>query len=261
MRAITAMGRKAAAFQLDVSNVATFKSFAEGLRETLRQTWQRDTFDYLVNNAGHGDMALIAETTEAQFDKLVGVHFKGVFFLTQALLPLIADGGRIVNLSSGLTRIAYPGFSAYSAPRVARAVAVIRAEFAKPLPVDQLAAIAGMSPSAFHHHFRNVTSMTPLQFQKRLRLLEARRLLLADGVTASSAAFAVGYQSVSQFTRDYRRMFGLPPVRETVTARQARVASVAPEESQIRQLAPNAHRNDTFTMRAIAVSAPPPYTF
>lgn len=112
-----------------------------------------------------------------------------------------------------------------AAPRVARAVAVIRAEFAKPLPVDQLAAIAGMSPSAFHHHFRNVTSLSPLQFQKRLRLTEARRLLLSDGVTASSAAFAVGYQSVSQFTRDYRRMFGLPPVRETVIARRAKTSS------------------------------------
>jgi NAD(P)-dependent dehydrogenase (short-subunit alcohol dehydrogenase family) len=112
---IVAMGCKAIALQLDVSDVSAFKPFAEHLRTALRKTWQHDTFDHLVNNAGHGDMASIAETTEAQFDKLVNVHFKGVFFLTQALLPLIADGGRIVNLSSGLTRISFPGFSVYSA--------------------------------------------------------------------------------------------------------------------------------------------------
>jgi AraC-like DNA-binding protein len=103
--------------------------------------------------------------------------------------------------------------------RVARAVAVLRAEFTQPLRVACLAAVAGMSPSSFHQHFRTVTSLSPLQFQKQLRLIEARRLMLSDGVSSSSAAFAVGYESVSQFTRDYGRMFGLPPVRETKAAR------------------------------------------
>jgi AraC-like DNA-binding protein len=103
--------------------------------------------------------------------------------------------------------------------RVARAVAVLRAEFTQPLRVARLAAVAGMSPSSFHQHFRTVTSLSPLQFQKQLRLIEARRLMLSDGVTSSSAAFAVGYESVSQFTREYARMFGLPPVRETKAAR------------------------------------------
>jgi NAD(P)-dependent dehydrogenase (short-subunit alcohol dehydrogenase family) len=74
----------------------------------LRETWSRETFDHLVNNAGHGDYALIGQTSEAQFDGLVDVHFKGVFFLTQALLPLLADGGRIVNLSSGSPAPAIP---------------------------------------------------------------------------------------------------------------------------------------------------------
>jgi AraC-like DNA-binding protein len=110
--------------------------------------------------------------------------------------------------------------------RVARAVAVLRAEFAQPLPVERLAALAGMSLSSFHQHFRAVTSLSPLQFQKQLRLIEARRLMLAEGMSASSAAFAVGYESVSQFTREYGRMFGLPPVRETETARhRARAAA------------------------------------
>jgi AraC-like DNA-binding protein len=105
------------------------------------------------------------------------------------------------------------------AQRVARAVAVLRAEFARPVPVERLAAVAGMSPSSFHQHFRAVTSLSPLQFQKQLRLIEARRLMLSEGVTASSAAFAVGYESVPQFTREYGRMFGLPPVRDTEAAR------------------------------------------
>jgi AraC-like DNA-binding protein len=106
------------------------------------------------------------------------------------------------------------------ASRVARAVAVLRADYAQPLPVERLAAVAGMSPSSFHQHFRAITSLSPLQFQKQLRLIEARRRMLADGVTVSVAAFAVGYESVSQFTREYRRMFGQPPARETGQARR-----------------------------------------
>jgi AraC-like DNA-binding protein len=110
--------------------------------------------------------------------------------------------------------------------RVARAVAVLRNEFRQSLRVDRLAAIAGMSASSFHHHFRAVTSLSPLQFQKQLRLIEARRLMTAEGMTASSAAFAVGYESVSQFTREYARMFGLPPARDTGEIRNSRVAAV-----------------------------------
>ena len=87
------------------------------LARALRRTWDRDTFDHLINNAGHGEFAIIGETTERQFDGLFDVHVKGVFFLVQTLLPLIADGGRIVNFSSGLTRVSYPGFSAYAAAK------------------------------------------------------------------------------------------------------------------------------------------------
>jgi NAD(P)-dependent dehydrogenase (short-subunit alcohol dehydrogenase family) len=128
---ITAMGRKAIALQLDTGNTAAFAAFAESLRTALRDTWHRDTVDHLVNNAGHGDYALIGQTTEAQFDGLVNVHFKGVYFLTQALLPLIADGGRIVNLSSGLTRVSYPGYAAYAA--VKGAVEILTVYMAKEL--------------------------------------------------------------------------------------------------------------------------------
>lgn len=114
---IEAHGRKAVALQLDVSKVASFPAFAGTLRDSLRQVWGRDSFDHLVNNAGHGEFAPVSETTEAQFDGLFDVHVKGVFFLVQALLPLIADGGRIVNFSTGLTRFSYAGFAAYAAAK------------------------------------------------------------------------------------------------------------------------------------------------
>ncbi|WP_323844877.1 SDR family NAD(P)-dependent oxidoreductase [Microbulbifer magnicolonia] len=108
-------GARAAALQLDTGDSAGFAAFAEQLRELLQSHWQRYQFDYLVNNAGIGIHTPFAETSEAQFDQLMNIHFKGVFFLTQRLLPLIADGGRIVNLSSGLARFSLPGYSAYAA--------------------------------------------------------------------------------------------------------------------------------------------------
>lgn len=111
---IEKLGRRAVALQLDVAIAATFSKFVAQVREELQKRWQRDRLDYLVNNAGVGAHASFAETTEAQFDELVNVHLKGPFFLTQKLLPLLADGGRIINISSGLTRFAYPGYSAYA---------------------------------------------------------------------------------------------------------------------------------------------------
>jgi NAD(P)-dependent dehydrogenase (short-subunit alcohol dehydrogenase family) len=97
-----------------VADVRNFPGFAAALRTALSGTWGRERFDFLVNNAGTGVHTPFAETTEAQFDQMVDIHLKGVFFLTQALLPLIADGGRIVNLSSGLARFALPGYAAYA---------------------------------------------------------------------------------------------------------------------------------------------------
>lgn len=147
---IEAMGRKAAAFQLDTGDISTFPAFVEALRTALKDKWQRDTFDHLVNNAGHGEYAMLADTTEAQFDGLVNVHFKGVFFLTQALLPLIADGGRIVNLSSGLTRISAAGFSAYSA--VKGAIEVLSVYMAKELGARGIA-VNTVAPGAIETDF------------------------------------------------------------------------------------------------------------
>lgn len=119
---IQQMGAKAVALQLNVSDIAGFNDFADRVRQALKANWQRETFDYLVNNAGTGINASFAETTEAQFDELLNVQFKGPFFLTQRLLPLIENGGRILNVSTGLARFALPGFGAYAAMKGAMEV-------------------------------------------------------------------------------------------------------------------------------------------
>lgn len=111
---VEARGRKAVALPLDVADAASFAAFARTLRASLRDVWDRDRLDFLVNNAGIGVHAPFAETTEQQFDALLNVHLKGPFFLTQRLLPLLADGGRIVNVSTGLARFTFPGASAYA---------------------------------------------------------------------------------------------------------------------------------------------------
>jgi NAD(P)-dependent dehydrogenase (short-subunit alcohol dehydrogenase family) len=107
-------GGKAVALNLDVSQSSSFLAFASELKSALRKKWGREDFDYLINNAGMGIHASFAETTEAQFDELMNAHFKGAFFLTQRLLPLIRDGGRILNVSSGLARFSTPGYIAYA---------------------------------------------------------------------------------------------------------------------------------------------------
>jgi NAD(P)-dependent dehydrogenase (short-subunit alcohol dehydrogenase family) len=114
VREIEGLGRRAVALPLDVAHSGSFPAFAEEVKAALGRVWQRERFDHLVNNAGIGIHAAFAETTEAQFDTLLDIHLKGPFFLTQALLPLIADGGRIVNISTGLARFALPGHAAYA---------------------------------------------------------------------------------------------------------------------------------------------------
>jgi NAD(P)-dependent dehydrogenase (short-subunit alcohol dehydrogenase family) len=116
VREVEALGRKAAGFRLDTGDLRAFDAFVAEVRKTL-ESWGRDRFDYLVNNAGNSQHINIDKVTEADFDAVVNVHFKGVYFLTQKLLPLINDGGRIVNVSSGLTRVAMPGSSVYGAAK------------------------------------------------------------------------------------------------------------------------------------------------
>jgi NAD(P)-dependent dehydrogenase (short-subunit alcohol dehydrogenase family) len=135
---VAAGGRRAVALPLDVGVSAGFAAFATQVRETLAKHWKRERFNFLINNAGIGIHASLADTTEAQFDELMNIHFKGVFFLTQKLLPLIVDGGRIVNLSSGLTRFALPGYSAYASMK--GAIEVLTHYMAKELGSRRIAA-------------------------------------------------------------------------------------------------------------------------
>ncbi|MHB8209011.1 SDR family NAD(P)-dependent oxidoreductase [Mucilaginibacter sp.] len=107
-------GQKAVALQLSAGDTKTFDAFFSQVKTVLKDTFGADKFDFLINNAGIGIHASFAETTEEQFDELMNIHFKGVFFLTQKALPLINDGGRIINLSSGLARFSNPGYAAYA---------------------------------------------------------------------------------------------------------------------------------------------------
>ncbi|TCD26415.1 SDR family oxidoreductase [Pedobacter psychrodurus] len=113
--AINRNGGKAVALQLDSSKTNTFNDFATRIAQVIKKDWNRESFDYLVNNAGIAQRALIKDTTEEIFDELVNTNFKGVFFLTQKLIPLINDGGQIINISSGLARFAFPGVAVYGA--------------------------------------------------------------------------------------------------------------------------------------------------
>jgi AraC-like DNA-binding protein len=111
--------------------------------------------------------------------------------------------------------------------RTARAISWLRANFARPLHMDELASVARMGVSTLHHQFRALTTMSPLQYQKQLRLQTARQRMLMDGLDASSAAYEVGYESVSQFSREYSRLFGQPPIRDIKALRDSNVAEVS----------------------------------
>ena len=104
---IKANGGKAIALQLDTSQTGSFVAFAEEVSQILRKEWGRDNFDYLVNNAGIAQRTLIKDTTEDMFDELVNVNFKGVFFLTQKLIPIMIDGGQVINISSGASPLCF----------------------------------------------------------------------------------------------------------------------------------------------------------
>jgi NAD(P)-dependent dehydrogenase (short-subunit alcohol dehydrogenase family) len=148
--AIKETGAKAVALQLDTANTSTFDSFVAQVKQSLQDTWQTERVDFLVNNAGTGIYAAFADTTEAEFDHLMNVHVKGVFFLTQKLLPLINDGGRIVNISSGLARFTLPGYAAYGSMK--GAVEVLTRYMAKELGSRQIA-VNTVAPGAISTDF------------------------------------------------------------------------------------------------------------
>lgn len=119
VEAIETKGQKAVALQLDVSNAASFSTFTGKVKTALYEHWGRADFDYLINNAGTGVFKNYMDTTEEEFNRMVNEHIKAPFFLSQTLLAVLKDGGRILNVSSGLTRMAFPGFSAYAIMKAA----------------------------------------------------------------------------------------------------------------------------------------------
>jgi NAD(P)-dependent dehydrogenase (short-subunit alcohol dehydrogenase family) len=149
IRDIEAMGQRAAAIRLDTGDIRSFDAFVAEVRKALRG-WVQERFDYLVNNAGNSLHVDFGKTTEAQFDEIVNVHFKGVYFLTQKLLPLMNDGGRIVNISSGLARIALPVTSVYGAAK--GAVEVLTRYLAKELGPRRITANV-VAPGAIQTDF------------------------------------------------------------------------------------------------------------
>jgi NAD(P)-dependent dehydrogenase (short-subunit alcohol dehydrogenase family) len=147
---IASIGAQAVALQLDTANTKTFDGFVEQVKQSLQDKWQTDRFDFLVNNAGIGIHASFADTTEDDFDRLMNIHVKGVFFLTQKLLPLINDGGRIVNISSGLARFTLPGYATYASMK--GAVEVLTRYMAKELGPRQIA-VNTIAPGAIATDF------------------------------------------------------------------------------------------------------------
>lgn len=143
-------GAAAAALQLDTTESVGFASFRERLGVTLQDVWNRDSFDYLVNNAGTGVFKPFLETTEEELDRMFAVHLKGVFFLTQTLLPLMEDDGRVLNVSSGLARFTLSGYSAYASMK--GAVEVLTRYLAKELGPRGIA-VNAIAPGAIETDF------------------------------------------------------------------------------------------------------------
>ena len=187
---IESLGRRAAALQLDTGDVASFEAFAASLRDTLKTNWDRETIDYLVNNAGIGLHVPFAEATEADFDRLTNIHFKGVFFLTQKLLPLMNDGGKIVNLSSGLARFAYPGASIYGSLK--GAVEVLTRYLAKELGPRRIA-VNAIAPGAIETDFGGGRVRDNAELNKQIAANTAMgRVGLPDDVGGAITALLVG---------------------------------------------------------------------
>ena len=143
-------GQKAVALQLNAGDVKSFDTFFIEIKAVLKNTFDTDHFDFLINNAGTGLHALFAETTEEQFDEALNIHYKGVFFLTQKALPIINDGGRIINISSGLARFSFPGSSAYGSMK--GAVEVLSRYLAKELGARGIA-VNVVAPGAIETDF------------------------------------------------------------------------------------------------------------
>jgi NAD(P)-dependent dehydrogenase (short-subunit alcohol dehydrogenase family) len=185
IREVEATGRKAGALQLDAGKVSSFDDFIGEIRNLL-QLWGRDRFDYLVNNAGTSLHKPFEQTTEAEFDQIVNVHFKGVYFLTQKLLPLMKDGGRIVNISSGLARFSLPGSSAYGAAK--GAVEVLTRYLANELGARGIV-VNTVAPGAIETDFSGGMVRDNPEINKRVAAMTAlRRAGVPDDIGPMIAA-------------------------------------------------------------------------
>jgi NAD(P)-dependent dehydrogenase (short-subunit alcohol dehydrogenase family) len=186
IREIERMGRKAAGSRLDTGDVSSFDGFVAEVRKTL-QAWGRERFDYLVNNAGNSQHINFEQVTEADFDAIVNVHFKGVYLLTQKLLPLMNDGGRIINISSGLTRFSFPGSSVYAAAK--GAVEVLTRYLAKELGPRRITANV-VAPGAIETDFGGGRVRDNPEINKQISNMTALgRPGLPDDVGPMIAAF------------------------------------------------------------------------
>lgn len=167
---IKSMGRKAEALPLNMSDFKSLDSFIVQLTSTLSKTWGANKFDYLVNNAGMGATVPIAQVTEELFDDFMNVHFKGVYFLTQKSLNMMNDGGGIINISTGTTRFAYPGYSVYSSMKAA--VEMFTRNVAKELGSRGIRANV-VAPGPIETDFNNATIRSNPQIKTTLGSLTA----------------------------------------------------------------------------------------
>jgi NAD(P)-dependent dehydrogenase (short-subunit alcohol dehydrogenase family) len=183
---IESLGAKAVAIQLDSSSVKTFDVFVAQVKQSLQAKWQTEHFDFLVNNAGTGLSASFAETTEDEFDRMMNIHLKGVFFITQKLLPLINDGGRIVNISTGTTRIILPGYSAYASMK--GAIETLTLYMAKELGSRKIA-VNVVAPGAIETDFRGGAVRDNPEMNKYIASLTALgRVGLPDDIGGAIAS-------------------------------------------------------------------------
>lgn len=166
--AIEAVGRKAAAIQLDMSEFSSLDNFTKQLLETLQQKWQVNSFDFLINNAGMGATVPFEQVTEELFNDFLNVHFKGIYFLTQKLVPNINSGGRIINISTGTTRFTNPGYSVYASMK--GAIEVFTKYLAKELGTKNILANV-VAPGPIETDFNSAAIRSNPQMKERLSSL------------------------------------------------------------------------------------------
>lgn len=186
VREIEQKGRKAVALPLDVRDASSFATFALQVSRVLPAVFTRDRFDYLINNAGNGVYASFMETSDAQFMQMMEEHIKAPFFLSQTLLPLMQDGGRVLNISSGLTRVTYPGFSAYSIMKTA--VEALSIYMARELG-ERGISVNTVAPGAIETDFGGgVVRDTPALNAEFARMTALGRVGLPDDIGGAVAA-------------------------------------------------------------------------